>query len=551
MEFVVRVTEENYRPYRSIENKDNLVVLYPDLFTPPEILKNISKLISLPGFQKVSEALTGQHFSPIYETDRAVMIIFSVKYKMKVANVHASSALNKFAIPCEPGTVLFIGKQFRKDWSFSLPKKGTFVLYELGPLYNIFLSTKKRIDYARKVQKDLKFIEELPEWSQCVQQLIPLFLVGRGSYGNVYKTEWNNRDFAIKISKVKEEAVEKPFSTSYISWHEVYILANILYPLIERKICPNFPILYNVFTCLNCELILEKKKTLTPGVITAIELANGDLKEYLQIKRTLPELYSALFQVCAGIYAIQKYGQIQNFDVKKENVLVYLTESEGYWEYVIKGKTYYVPNHGALFVLNDFGVSRSLSPEHLLSKNEEEDYRLGHRLAVVNGADLVPLNIVDYYGTKIEWIMGKKIYQTLGAEFHITRDGELIPKVTFDNDSKEILKYLNLPTETAKELFMYPEKFPPMEFYNDTQDALRMFIGGKRTTQKGTHSIPKGVPKEFAKQLKPYIGSADSVKNHKFSIKSAQTLAGCFIEDFFGFMTTKPEGKMIERFVME
>lgn len=549
LEFVVRVTEQNYKQYRSIENKDDLIVLYPDLFTLPEILYNLDKLVHLPGFYKVTEALTGQYFSPLYETDRTVMVIFSVKYKMKIVYNKA-----KFTLPCEPGTVLFIGKQFHKNATFSLPKKGVYVLYELGTLYKTFLSTKRRLEYAKKIRKDLQFIEQLPEWSQCVQQLIPLTLVGKGSYGNVYKTEWNNRDFAIKISKVKEEAVAKPFSTDYISWHEVYILANILYPLIERKICPNFPILYNVFTCSNCELILEKKKTLTPGVITSVELANGDLKEYLQIKRTIPELHTALFQICAAIHAIQKYGQIQNFDVKKENVLVYLTEPGGYWEYTIRNKTYYVPNHGALFILNDFGVSRSLSPEHLLSKNETEDYRLGHRLAVVNGAELIPLHIVDYYGTKIDWTVGKKTYSTNGVEFHLTREKEFIPKVTFDSDSKEVLRYLNLPTETEKDLFMHPEIFPPMEFYNDTQDALRMFIGGKRTTQKGTHSIPKGVPKELAKQLKPYIGVSESVKNHKFSIKSAQVLAGCFIEEFFVHMTVRPgeeKGPMIERFVME
>ena len=47
-----------------------------------------------------------------------------------------------------------------------------------------------------------------------------------------------------------------------------------------------------------------------------------------------------------------------HFDIKKENILYYKINEGGYFQYKILDETFYVPNYGYLFVINDF-ISRS------------------------------------------------------------------------------------------------------------------------------------------------------------------------------------------------
>ncbi|MBT6325916.1 MAG: hypothetical protein HOJ35_08100 [Bdellovibrionales bacterium] len=66
-----------------------------------------------------------------------------------------------------------------------------------------------------------------------------------------------------------------------------------------------------------------------------------------------------------------------------------------------------------------------------------------------------------------------------------------------------------VPDPTSKDYFENPEILPPFEFYNDLQDVIRCFIGGKRTTQKGYHS--KNIPNcKLHDRLKKYLGSFSS-----------------------------------------
>jgi serine/threonine protein kinase len=71
---------------------------------------------------------------------------------------------------------------------------------------------------------------------------------------------------------------------------------------------------------------------------------------------------SILFQILFAVASIQiQYGMFHN-DIKKENILVKVIPSGGYWVYKLNGKKYYVPNHGYIVALNDFGVSIAYKP---------------------------------------------------------------------------------------------------------------------------------------------------------------------------------------------
>lgn len=146
--------------------------------------------------------------------------------------------------------------------------------------------------------------------------------------------------------------------------------------IIDKNICPNLPYLIDTFICEECNFTFYgyggkqflTKKDLEKGprdynqkkpcVIYIMELATGnDFETWMQNPDTEHELYNALFQLMAGIHAIQIHGQVSNNDIKSLNILTYNVTPGGYWKYIIQGQEYYIPNLGQLFIVNDFGVS--------------------------------------------------------------------------------------------------------------------------------------------------------------------------------------------------
>lgn len=404
------------------------------------------------------------------------------------------------------GSILFLSSDM--DVGLSL---NNIVMYESFPLPFIYKKIKRRLNYGLKIKKELKPISALPLWEQCPDNFNLLNSIGNGTYGAVYKALQNDMLFAVKMSKIKPEAVSSPFDTTFSSWREVYILESIINPIVYGKKCPNLPLLYGKFTCKERELLVRQGKIKTNLVITAVELANGTLEDYLSVKRDENQLYCCLFQILAGLHAIQKYGQIMNFDIKTTNILYYEVEKGGFWQYTIRNKNYYIPNLGFLFVLNDFGISRSMSPSHPMHKDGK--HRLGSRFGKIENGKIVPVN----EGSD-KFTLNKKQY--LGREYILGEENN----INFD-----------------------PEIYPPFEFYNDTQDVIKMFVGGKKSTQQGEHQGVKNTV--FVKALKPYIGPGHGFKEKKFNDNPATILAGFLIEKLFGNYTVK-KNNIIEKYIM-
>jgi hypothetical protein len=199
---------------------------------------------------------------------------------------------------------------------------------------------------------------------------------------------------------------------------------------------------------------------------------------------------------------------------------------------MIKNKKYYVPNFGYLFVLNDFGISRTLSPDYIMYRNPTEElFRLGGRYAIVNGTEFIPITCSDGKPEK-KVLLGDK--KSSGREFFIDRKTDSLcnRKISIPKEGKKILKNLGIDSVLDLTFFQHPEVIPPFEFYNDTQDGIRMFIGGKRTTQRGDHRKIEGLDPIFSKQLSGYVGKGASSKDRIFG-RPTEVLASCFIEDFF------------------
>jgi hypothetical protein len=529
------------------EKTDEVVLFYPDLFSGSIITEIATKLDnrSILSLSVGLAMITEKIYKPRKVNNQAGSIACII--------IESSTAIfekgeEKMTVPCQAGSVFILGSLFRNSWKYTLPVN-SIKLYEENYLPGIYLNTKQRFLYAENVRKSLSDIKKLPMWGQCIQKIMPLELLGKGSYANVFKSGYLSQVFAVKMSKVKPEAVEHPYDISFSSWHEVYFLKDIFKPIIEKNICPNLPLLYDNFTCENCDLVIDDEKLHTPCVITVVEIASGNLKNYLQEKRHIEELYSALFQIMAAVHAIQHYGQIMNFDIKKENVLFYDVEAGGYWHYKVKGLDYYVPNFGKLFILNDFGISRTMSPKYPIYKTKEDKlFRLGSRYAIIKDNVFIPFDSIsekEENSHKVEWENGKV---SLGAEFKMNRADNSIVKIPVKL-TEEIVDYLKMKgsstNPSSHKFFLDPEIIPPFEFYNDTQDVIRMFIGGKRTTQKGNHKLYSTIPKTFMKELRPYLGEGDSMKDGLFSYNPAEVLAGYFIQSFFEKYRKKPENEKI------
>jgi len=446
------------------------------------------------------------------------------------------------------GDIFIIGKKFQEKFNFKIPQS-CIKLYHLN-LPDIYTTIKKRIRYGLSIKEKTEKIKVL---NKDIKNFCEMNLIGKGDYGNVFLSEYLCYRFAVKATKMGDK---KPESLNLNSnYHELYILKDIFKPLIEKNICPNLPYLYDSFFSEKKELVLRSEKINCPCVLSILELADGDLKKYLQKSRKIEELNSCLFQIMAGLHCIQHYPQIMNFDIKKENVLYYNTSPSGYWCYTIKGEKYYVPNYGKLFILNDFGISRTMSPSFKMYKNDnEKTFRLGSRFGVIKDNLILPLNVEEQKNGSLFREKSPKIKWTdndisKGAEFRINRETDEI--LTLECNDKKILDFLKSKEIEfcSEKFFNSPEIIPPFEFYNDTQDVLRMFVGGKRTTQRGNHSIPKNIPQKFSDNLKKYVGVSECCKSFFFSKDPSQLMAGYFIKSFFQDYKNKPKNcKILDNF---
>ena len=447
-------------------------------------------------------------------------------------------------------------------------------------LTDIYLNTLFREKNASLIKNSFNKVHLYREGEQCIlsdginnlKKYIKLEkLIGTGDWGNVYsayvkKYNQKRKMFALKMSRITKDDLENPYSDTSFSWYELWMIKDIFRPLIIKNICPNLPLFIDTFLCHKCDFVFKNIDNSHPCVITAVELANGDFRDYLKFGTpTEDELYSALFQVMAGLYAIQMSGQILNNDIKSKNILYYNVKPGGYWHYKIDDINFYVPNYGKMFVLNDFGVSTLYNPNFQLFPNKEHKvFNLGSRYAINMDGIFSPIKAeIEFIGSrlrqtnKIKWIdENNKISTSNGAKYNLDRKtGQVIMSHTsLTSIQKSYLFRKGISTNPKTwGFFENPSIIPPFEFYNDTQDILRTFVGGKRSTQKGNHVLYSSVPINLQNNIKPYLGSAQNSKEKIFSFYSYHVLAGDFMKKFFTEThdyTVKPKDKKINYYNM-
>lgn len=461
----------------------------------------------------------------------------TVKFKNRETGRIVSSKVN-------PGCVIIIRDRFWDHWTMECPTDGIVYLYNTLKLENIYRSLDKRLEVSKSIKKSMKSKASITKGE----------IKGKGDYGYVVGGVIDNLECAVKYSKIDENAYKKKFDINNACWVEWYILNNIIKPIIQKKICPNLPLLHGTTTKKNAVLHLRKQTKKSPCTVLVMELAQGNLKDFFAKDPSDDELYSALFQIVVGLYAIQFHGQITHYDVKAANILYYNIKPGGCWCYIIGKKKYWVPNYGKIFVLSDFGISRSMSPKFKhLKNNSEKNFRVGRRFAMVHNSTFIPIE-TDKQITRSSKTLDPntiiwKDTVSGGSEFVMNSSENKIYDIgtQLSDSHKRILKKNNIPLDpTLPEFFERPDILPPFEFYNDLQDVIRTFVGGKRTTQKGNHSC-KIKKTSFYKKLKQYVTREDSVDDNDFSCEIHQVLSDFFIDSFFSSYKKKRK-KVIETY---
>jgi len=495
--------------------------------------------------------------SPIfYKKSNFVSFIFRHK------TIQIENSNGKQELECEDGAFLLFKRGFHRTWRYLAPHYSiTFFNSNSVSLRKIYLTSSTRYEYYLLLRDLFLSIREKSISNQCIESgIVTTQNLGGGDFGNVYMGEKDGYKFAVKLARIKNDAIKKPYSYHNSSWYEVNILKDILKPIILNGICPNLPLLIDSFICKHCSVKVRDKESKYQCISLVLELANGTLRNFLQNSPSEEEIYSSLFQVMAGLHAIQLHGQIMNFDVKLDNILYYNVTPGGYWVYIIHGKKFYVPNKGKLFVLNDFGISRSMSPSFQIYKEEKDKtFRLGHRFAMIQNNKFIPIfcekqvdqNETDIKALNIKWDKGN----SSGAQFRLNKKKQKIYDCGIKLSETQIayLKTCCISKENIN-FFLYPEIIPPFEFYNDVQDAIRMYIGGKRTTQRGNHKRYNCINDDIYNNIKEYLGKGENMESRVFSNNPNQVLASYFILSFFtnnvDFTNQVDDSEIIQTFIM-
>lgn len=468
--------------------------------------------------------------------------IFLDRQKMSVLLVFGSNFTiietktgNETLYECNSDSVVYIQPSFWNEYELGQLTDSQILYYDTNVplLEHVYTTPTARENLAIFSKAFFRNITDMPVGKQCVQHLlVKSRLLGTGCYGNVYKIPIDDIHVALKLSKTRDDAMKEPFGTHNSSWNEI----NILKTFNVNK-CPNIPVLSSYFACSKSKIILDEEETEQESAITVVEIASGDLRNFFKKNPPVELIWSALFQILVALHYIQMNGQIMHFDIKMENVLYYVVKPGGYWKYTINKMDYVLPNLGYIFILNDFGLSRPMSPKLKLYRNaEEEIFRLGSRYGIVMNGVFTPL--VSKFGNQIKWETLGEPRETLGEHFLMNKDGSIEKSdVVFTPSQESFLESLNIPRNTQDpEFFNHPNVIPPFEFYNDLQDVLRMFTGGKRTTQRGNHKLYPCIPKEMVLALEPHSNASENTKAGVFNTRPSQILAGYCIKELFGKM---------------
>jgi hypothetical protein len=185
--------------------------------------------------------------------------------------------------------------------------------------------------------------------------------LGRGYQGTVYKYCKKGNKLCVAVKKLyldedETKFVKDPLKKRLFKFGSFIELASmqLTNELVLQNISPNFVLNYSYsfkeHTGICSEDYPYKMYVYNEYISDAMTFTDW-IKQY----HDLPFYYNAYFQITVALYTLLKYFNMKHLDLHSGNILVKKITPGGYWKYIINDTTYYVPNLGYIFLINDFG----------------------------------------------------------------------------------------------------------------------------------------------------------------------------------------------------
>ena len=183
-------------------------------------------------------------------------------------------------------------------------------------------------------------------------------VLGEGVEGKVYLVNIDDYDVALKVNDVLNKNNIKPKSLSQqqmLSAEGVseFFASRLINILIDEKINPHFVYNYKSY-------ISKSNKLFSLNEFIKSESLRKFLSQMKKKKLLTKELvFNIFFQILVALHSLQKNFGMIHADLHFENILIAKVDAkkDEYWEYIINGKKYYLPNLGYQIYLNDYGYA--------------------------------------------------------------------------------------------------------------------------------------------------------------------------------------------------
>jgi hypothetical protein len=183
--------------------------------------------------------------------------------------------------------------------------------------------------------------------------------IGRGADGIIY-SEYNEKYGQVAIKRY----INKPKDNFYLNRlrrirNEALILMEVK-KLIERKICPNFAYIYKT----KIKYLPDNMDNKGDKDISYIMQCKYDItfQDFLKTWHPVYLYKSIIFQIIAGILALQKHLSGTHGDLLGNNIFIKYINKDITFSYQINNQTYYIKTYGYLVVLGDFGLAKIRQP---------------------------------------------------------------------------------------------------------------------------------------------------------------------------------------------
>lgn len=203
-------------------------------------------------------------------------------------------------------------------------------------------------------------------------------ILGRGGQGKVFESCSNKKCLAVKkiyINWKLSEFFKDQFNPDALK-DGIYIellAGHLINQLILQGISPHFALNY-AWDYKERERASVCSDTYPYTMYHYNEIIQNTITytKWIQEIHSLKEWYNAYFQITVSIYVLQTFFNMTHFDLHSENILVQKVKKGGYFEYIIDGVSYKLPNLGFRLYIIDLG--QAFIPKKFKSWYVKQEY---------------------------------------------------------------------------------------------------------------------------------------------------------------------------------